>query len=384
MSAPPAGTPIASNPSACKAASGSADYQHPNATQPLMFDIHFSHPRLLLLALLLPPLLWWWVRQRRGSVRHPVASRLAGLPVGRARVAFWGGTALRLLALLSLVVAAAGPRWPDRKTRIITEGTAIVMVVDVSQSMGTDDFYWHGKKITRLNAVQKVFRLFVKGSKDSPEPVNVQLEGRPTDEIGLVVFGERPDTILTPTLSHSALLRLADEQKPREAKKGEATTNISDAIAEGLRRLTPAGPRRKVLILLSDGEHNVQADSGWEPRQAAQVAAGLRVPIYTIDAAGAGLNLPEGEAKEEARKVRQNALETMQTIARMTGGQYFQADSTAALLEAYQQIDRRERAPIESFQYRRYYEGYPWFGLTAFVLFVGAIALELTIWRRIP
>ena len=53
-----------------------------------MFDFHFSHPRLLYLALLLPPLLGWWVWQRRGSVRHPVASRLVGLPVGRARVSF--------------------------------------------------------------------------------------------------------------------------------------------------------------------------------------------------------------------------------------------------------------------------------------------------------
>src|SRR5436190_7763430 len=105
-----------------------------------MSDFHFSHPRLLYLALLLPPLLGWWVWQRRGSVRHPVASRLVGLPVGRARVSFWGGTALRLLALLSLVLAVAGPRWPDLNTRITAEGIAIVMVVDVSKSMGTPDF----------------------------------------------------------------------------------------------------------------------------------------------------------------------------------------------------------------------------------------------------
>ena len=39
-----------------------------------------------------------------------------------------------------------------------------------------------------------VFRLFVKGSKDSPELADVPLEGRPTDEIGLVVFGTHPDT----------------------------------------------------------------------------------------------------------------------------------------------------------------------------------------------
>jgi len=348
-----------------------------------MSDFHFSHPRLLLLALLLPPLLCWWLWQRRGSVRHPVASRLSGLPAGRSRIAFWGGTALRLLALLCLVVAAAGPRWPDLKTRISTEGIAIVMVVDVSKSMGTQDFEWQGKAITRLEAVKKVFRLFVKGSKDSPEPVEVQLEGRPTDEIGLVVFGTYPDPLCPLTLNHSSLLRLVAEQKFR-TRTGEAMTNISDAIAEGLELLKAAGPRRRVLILLSDGEHNAPTASNWLPQRAAQVAAGQGVPIYTIDAAGSGLSLEEGEEKERSTAVRQGALETLQVIADMTGGQYFRANETASLLKVYQSIDRKERAAIESYQYRRYHEGYPWLGLASFVLFIGAIALELTIWRRIP
>jgi len=349
-----------------------------------MFDFHFSHPRLLYLALLLLPLLAWWVWQRRGSVRHPVASRLAGLPTGRSRVSFWGGTALRFLALLSLVIAAAGPRWPDLKTRITAEGIAIVMVVDVSKSMGTRDFDWHGKPIARLDAVKKVFHLFVKGSKDSPEPADVQLEGRPTDEIGLVVFGTHPDTACPLTLSHSSLLRLASAQKFR-TQPGESETNISDAIAEALHRLQPARSRRKVLILLSDGEHNVTLpDSGWTPRQAAQVAAAQGVPIYTVDAAGSGPSLEEGEAKERSIEVRQSALQTLQSIAQMTGGQYFRADNTAALLEVYQQIDRKERSAIESYQYRRYQEGYPWLGLSAFVLLITAIVLDLTIWRRIP
>ena len=47
---------------------------------------------------------------------------------------------------------------------------------------------------------RKVFRLFVKGSKDIPELADVPLEGRPTDEIGLVVFGTHPDTACSLTL----------------------------------------------------------------------------------------------------------------------------------------------------------------------------------------
>ena len=46
-----------------------------------------------------------------------------------------------------------------------------------------------------------------------------------------------------------------------------------------------AGGRRKVLVLLSDGEHNVPPPA-LKPRQAAQLAGNLDVPIYVIDAGG--------------------------------------------------------------------------------------------------
>jgi hypothetical protein len=54
------------------------------------------------------------------------------------------------------------------------------------------------------------------------------------------------------------------------------------------------------------------------------------------------------------------------------------------LLAVCHDIDRLERQEIKSFQYRRYYEGYPWFGLAALVFWVGVQALEMTWWLRIP
>src|SRR4051812_18436482 len=122
---------------------------------------HFANPRLLLLALLVPPLLWWWLHQPRSALRYPAAGWLAGLSSGRARAARLGGAALRALAFLLLVVSLAGPRWPDLRTRIDTEGIAILMLVDVSGSMAERDFDWEGEPLSRLEAVKKVFHLFV-------------------------------------------------------------------------------------------------------------------------------------------------------------------------------------------------------------------------------
>ena len=64
---------------------------------------------------------------------------------------------LRTLAFVFLAIALAGPRTPDLHTRIDAEGVAIFMLVDVSGSMATHDFDWHGDAISRLDAVKRVF-----------------------------------------------------------------------------------------------------------------------------------------------------------------------------------------------------------------------------------
>lgn len=359
---------------------------------------HFANPAFLWLMLLIPPLLWWILRRRRSALRHPGVGELMFLPPGRARQARWGPAILRSLALLLLVVAVAGPRWPDLRTRIETEGIAIVMLVDVSGSMAERDFDWRGEPIARLEAVKKVFNLFVAGGDgSSPETGGgdgtdvSSFRGRPTDQIGLVTFAARPETACPLTLSHSVLLRILQAEQPRSIP-GESETNISDAVAMGLHRLRSAGAQRKVLVLLSDGEHNVpQPQSGWTPRQAAQVANGLHIPIYSIDAGGSGISAKEPIRKEDSAdraaspgETRAQAVRTLEEMAHIAHGQYFQARDTKSLLNACKAIDELERAELLSFQYRRYHEAYPWFALAAFVLFGAALALERTIWRRIP
>jgi Ca-activated chloride channel family protein len=351
----------------------------------------FANPGYLWLILTVPPLLWWWLRRRRNALRHPAVSGLAGLPSGKAPLARWGPGVLRSLALLLVVIALAGPRWPDLHTRIDTEGIALVMLVDVSGSMAERDFDWRGEPISRLDAVKKVFHLFVSGGSEAEGADDgtdlSAFQGRPTDLIGLVAFATRPETACPLTLSHSVLLRLLDAEEPRRIP-GESETNLSDAIALGLHRLQSAGPRRKVLVLLSDGEHNVpEPRSGWTPRQAAQVANGLHVPIYTIDAGGPGAMVTEGgelEAVASPGETRARAVKTLEELARITQGQCFQARDTRALLGACRAIDALERTEIQSFQYRRYHEAYPWFGLAAFVLLGLSLALERTVWRRVP
>ncbi len=107
------------------------------------------------------------------------------------------------------------------------------------------------------------------------------------------------------------------------------------------------------------------------------------MPIYTIDAGGV-LAIPDAGAKETDTVLRTTAIQTLQEIARISQGRYFAAHDTASLLAACRDIDALERADIQSFQYRRYHEGYPWFALAAFGVFLGVLTLEMTVWRRVP
>ena len=115
------------------------------------------------------------------------------------------------------------------------------------------------------------------------------------------------------TLSHPTLLRLLDAEEPR-VFPGESETNISDAVAYALVRLKSAGPRRKVLVLLTDGGSNV----GPDPVAMAQTIAAQGVAVF---AAGVGAPIsPAGHT-------------VLQTLAAQTGGKYYHPNEVSRLGE---------------------------------------------------
>ena len=65
-------------------------------------------------------------------------------------------------------------------------------------------------------------------------------------------------------------------------------------------------------------------------------------------------------------------------------GDVIRAQDGQGLLRAYESIDKLERERILSFQYRRYHEAYVWFALAALACLVILVALEATLWRRVP
>lgn len=333
----------------------------------------FANPAFLTLLPLAAFIVWWSLRRRRPALRYSDVRLVAGLSRGRARFALWGGALLRGLATLAAILAAAGPRTPDLKTRLPAEGIAIVLVLDVSGSMAATDF---PPGVSRLDAAKEAFRLFVVGG-DAPD--GTHFAGRPRDQIGLVAFAAVPQTACPLTHNHTVLLAVLTAQQPKEGI--EAGTNLGDAIAEGVIRLEAAGPRKKVLILLSDGEHNVdRADGPLKPRQAAQLAANLNIPVYAIDCGGE----PAHDAPPDAVKQRADGRRVLDAVAAMTNGKAFSATSADELRVVYQEIDALQKQPAETFRYRRYHEYSAWFAVAAVALLAVVQFLERTWWRRVP
>lgn len=343
-----------------------------------MTEFGFEHPWVLLLLPAAPLLAWWLVRRRRPALRYSDVSLLASVPSGGAAWARWGGPVLRGLALLLLILAAANFRTPDLKTRLPAEGIAMTLALDVSGSMGTPDFDpTADPPVTRLAAAQQTFELFVSGGTTAEGT----FPGRTNDQIGLITFAAVPETACPLTHNRSVLQRVIDSLEPKSGL--DAGTNIGDALGLGLagfdQMTRNRDDRRKVLILLSDGEHNKEGEGVLRPLQAAQLAMRLGVPVYTIDCGGDAAGGTPDEQKQRA-----DGRAVLEGVAELSGGRAFVATDAAELRTAFAEIDQLERVKVETFRYRRYHSFAVWCGLGAVACILAVGVLEQTLWRRLP
>jgi Ca-activated chloride channel family protein len=275
---------------------------------------------------------------------------------------------LRGLALVALVIAIARPQAGLNPVRNITEGVAIAMVVDRSGSMNrTMDF--RGEQETKLEVVKAVFGEFLLGN-------DAELGGRPNDLVGIVAFAGQADTISPLTHSHEALVELLQTLEIVRGYGGGGTA-IGDAIALGAARLRTAEQeisedegggsftiRSKVMILLTDGEHNAGERT---PAQGVSLAEEWGIRIHTIGFGGGrdGASLLEG-------------------IAGATGGVYQRAEDEQGLRSVYEEIDRLEKTEIEAIEYLSFREYFLPFAIAAALLLALEILLSYTLLRRVP
>jgi Ca-activated chloride channel family protein len=346
--------------------------------------MRLANPEALWLLALLPAALWVLARAKRRPAARFSSLAVAGrLPIG---LAVWGPTlliTLRLAALALLIVALARPQTSDATVRTHNDGIAIQLVIDNSYSMRTRDYDQEGEAISRLEAVKHAVRLFVAGGEHG-------LKGRPNDKIGIITFARDPDVVCPATLDHAAVLDALD----RIQLAPPVGTNIGDALAWALDRLRHEPTKEKVVILLSDGAHNVK--EGLPPLEAAQLAADLKIKVYTIGAVGnrfeSGGRPRVASLADMVRQMRGTGTMAgdsvdepmMERIAEQNGGQYYRATDTSGLLNIYQEIDRLETTRMEQTARVRYREWFVAFLVPAVLLLALEQMLAATRLLRVP
>ncbi len=298
----------------------------------------FARP-LVLLALAAVPL-WWWLRARR-LARLPGTSLSDIRPAAGAVERLWIArlpVTLRSVCLAAWIVAAAGPRVGAARAEVRSEGISIVLAVDVSSSMLSEDF----APSNRIDVAKQTAIDFVRA--------------RTSDRIGVVAFAAQALTQVPITTDYAVL-----EEGLRGLRIGilEDGTAIGTGIATAANRLRRAPGKTKVIILLTDGVNN---RGTVDPRTAAQAAAAFAIRIYTI---GVGT---EGEApvptSEGPEGLRYQSLPVqiderlLTEIAAMTGGRYFRATDSESLKHIFAEINLLEKTTLQRVIYRRFDEAY--------------------------
>ncbi len=253
------------------------------------------------------------------------------------RKRLWRG--LAWLAWVLLVIAAARPQWVGDPVQLPLSGRDLLLAVDVSGSMESQDYLWQGHPVDRLSLVKAVAGDFI--------------ERRTGDRIGLILFGSRAYLQTPLTYDRSTVKALLEEAVIGLAGR---ETAIGDAIALAVKRLRDRSEKNRVLILLTDGTNTAGAI---DPLEAAELAARAGVRIYTIGIGGGalGVSTPFGVLRRQAGDLD---AETLQTIAQKTGGRYFQATDTEGLAAIYRELDRLEPTQQERRTYRPIQSLYPW------------------------
>jgi len=329
----------------------------------------FKDPLILILVLpLIAAILFYWKRVRPPSLRFPSHDLLKGIPRSwKVKVAPLP-KALRLLAVILFVVALAGPRTVLDEEKYKAEGVDIILAMDVSRSLASEDFMLRGKRYNRLEVIKDVVKDFI--------------DGRQNDRIGIVAFAGLAYTV-SPLTKDYAWLK--ENLKRIEFDMIEDGTAIGSGLTSSLARLKSSQAKSKVVILLTDGVNNVGRVA---PLTAAQAAKSLGIRVYTIGAGTKGVvpyPVKDFFGNTHYQQIKTDVdEETLQEIARITGAKYFRATDTAELRQVYAEIDRLEKSEFEEQGYRDYFELFPFFLAAGLALLGLEFLLSQTILLRIP
>lgn len=267
-------------------------------------------------------------RKRAEAIKAPFFQKLVALSAELpSRGAIISNRPLyRLLIMIimwsCIVVALARPQYVGAPIKHEKSARDLMVAVDLSGSMQAHDFVDEtGEHVDRLTAVKSVLENFV--------------EQRPHDRLGLIVFGDAPFLQAPFTQDHATWMALLDETQIAMAG---TSTAFGDSIGLAIKHFRDNESQNRVLIVLTDGN---DTGSAVPPIEAAKVAQRFAVTIYPI---AIGDPATTGEEALDSS--------TLQRVAEITGGTFYQALDRQQLQQIYQRIAELEPQLFEAQSFR--------------------------------
>ena len=313
----------------------------------------------LWLLLAVPPLVaaYIFVARRREKNAFRFLPLLTGSRPGKMGWRRHLPPAMLLLALIVLILASARPA--ATITLAARRGT-IILAMDVSGSMRADDVH-----PTRITAAQVAAKAFV---NDRPSKV----------KIGIVAFSGAAFLVQSPTDDNAQLNQAIDSLMPErmtaigsavltsmqtlfpairfdtmlpgfggeEFTSGSAGGLVPGGVALGTApkkvakdatKLPPVEPgsyKSAAIILMTDGKNT----DGPDPIDAARIASNFGVRVFTI-----GFGTANGQIHTYWGRTMHVVLDepTLKTMANITHGQYFHAQTEGELAKIYKDLNTR-------------------------------------------
>ena len=331
----------------------------------MLKNITFANPQFLWLLLVLPLMVTWYVYWNKKSKPNvTLSSTIAFKKISSWKEYLYHSLfALRLLAVALIIIALARPQTHSENAQTkITDGIDIVMAIDVSSSMLSQDL-----KPNRFEALKKVASQFVKD--------------RPNDRIGLVVYAGESYTKTPVTTDKGIILSSLAELTYGQVEDGTA---IGMGLATAVNRLKESKAKSRVIILLTDGVNNTGVI---DPLIAAELAAEYGIKVYTVGIGTNGMALspyalnPDGSIMYRMLQVEIDES-LMKKIAQITHGRYFRATNNQKLQQIYDEINKLETSKIEEFKYTEVDEKFRLLVIIATVLLLLEFLLKHTVFRN--
>jgi Ca-activated chloride channel family protein len=313
-------------------------------------NISFGAPQWLWGLLLIPILIALFIRaEQRGfrRLQEFVSARLlpqlAGTVNRPRRVVRFG---LQLLGLSLALVSLAQPRWGYTFEDVKRKGLDLLIAVDTSRSMLSNDV-----QPNRLERVKLV----------SQDLIN-ELQG---DRVGLIAFAGRAFLQAPLTIDYDAVFEAIRDLDTKTIPEGG--TNISSAIDLAAQSFGKSAVGNRALIIFTDGE-----ELSGDAVKTAKAAADAGVRIFTVGVGTAqGSLIPisgeDGETafvKDSAGQVVKSKLDEkrLREVAQATGGFYLPLENGPrtmqqiyteglAKMQAAEMDVRLSRRPIERYEW---------------------------------